>query len=466
MLFPATLATIAISLASLSEALSFHAPYSQDSVDLDTPNRFLANAGPFNEAIGYGIPTDTPEDCKIDQAHLFMREGARFPLKGQVEDYIELLNTLKNTSIAVPSGPLAFVADYEPLNFNATKYGRDTSFDGIYSGSNEVHKLGAILRARYNHLVDESSTTPLFAAAAQKVYDTAQIFGDSFFFGGRAGDYKVFVFDEEVEASANTLTSAYSCPAYDDDANDDLVDSSTLDFYQWEADRLNRVSPGFNLTDDDVYVMFSYCAFELDAYGSSKFCDALSRNFLIGNAYTSDLNYFYSYGPGNNFSTVGGGLYVNATATMLKQGPEVAPALTFSFTHETILLNYITALGLLGDQTTLDVNSVDFNRYFHSSQTIPMGGRVITERLSCTNHTSGKDESYVRILLNNKVTPVPGCNSGPGYSCPLDDYLDYVSNKTVRFADACHLNSSSPQDLSFYWDWKTANYSTKYTFDF
>lgn len=466
MLFPTVLATIAVFLASISEALSFHPPYPQESVDLDTPNRFLGNAGPFNEAIGYGIPADTPEECKIDQAHLFMREGARFPQKGQVEDYAELLETLKNSSIAVPGGPLAFATDYELLDFNATKYGRHISFDGIYSGSNEIHKLGAILRARYNHLVDESSTTPIFAAAAQKVYDTAQIFGDSFFFGGRAGDYKIFVFDEEESETANTLTGAYSCPLYDDDTNEDLVESSKLDFDQWEADRLNRLSPGFNFTDDDVYTMFSYCAFELNAYGSSKFCDALSRDYLIGHSYQLDLNYFYTYGPGYNFSTVGGGLYVNATATMLKQGPEVAPPLTFSFTHETILLNYITALGLLGDQTTLDVDKVDFNRYFHASQAIPMGGRVVTERLSCTNHTSGKDESYVRILLNNKVTPLPGCNSGPGFSCPLDDYLDYVSNKTVRFADACHLNSSVPQDLSFYWDWETAKYSTNYTFEY
>lgn len=465
MLFPSVLATIALSLASYSEAASFQAPYPQDSVDLNTPNRFLGNAGPFNEAIGFGI-ADAPPTCTIDQAHLFMREGARFPGKYAVAEYNELLATLQNTSIAVANGPLAFVKDYKPINFNATKYGTDMSFDGISSGSNEVHKLGAILRARYNHLVDESQTTPIFAAAAQKVYDAAKTFGDSFFFGGRAGDYKIFVFDEDVEASANTLTGAYACPAYDDDANDPLFDNQTLqDFGQEEADRFNRISPGFNLTDDDVDTMSSYCAFELNAYGESKFCDALSKNYLIGDAYETDLSYFYSYGPGYNGSAVAGGLYVNATATMLKQG-SAAPALTFSFSHETILLNYATALGILGPQTTLDVNNVDFYRFFHTSQIIPMGGRIITERLACANETSGEDDYYVRVLLNNKVSPIPGCSSGPGFSCPFDQYLEYVDNTTVRFADACGLNSSVPQDLSFYWDWQTANYSTDYTFDF
>lgn len=468
-MFPlSTLSLIALSFVSNTNAISFHPQYEQLSTDLDQPNRFLCNAGPFNEAIGFGIPTDVPDTCTVEQAHLFMREGARFPGDGNVEEYDEVLAKLQNASLSIPSGPLGFATTYGSIGFNATEYGTDMSFIGYYSGANEIAKLAAQLRSRYNHLVDEKATTPLFAAAAQKVYDTARVFGNAFFFG-KTDLYKVFVFDEDILQSANTLTSANACPAYDDDTYDDYLDNATfaVDYDLVEAARLNRLSPGFNFTDDDVWGMSSYCAFELNARGESKFCDALSREFFITSAYDTDLGYFYGYGPGYNMSKVAGGLYVNATAEYIKQGKEAPNPLTFQFTHETILLNYITALGIFDDETTLPIDTIQFDRRFHTSQLIPMGGRVITERLACTNSTSGKDDIYVRVLVNNKVTPIPDCYSGPGFSCPLDDYLSIVEKNVPEYASNCNITSeTAPRYLSYLWDWENANYSTNYVFDF
>jgi len=38
-------------------------------------------------------------------------------------------------------------------------------------------------------------------------------------------------------------------------------------------------------------------------------------------------------------------------------------------------------------------------------------------------------QTYIRILLNDAVYPVPSCQSGPGFSCPLSSYSTLVAQK-------------------------------------
>lgn len=453
------LIAVALSLIVLSDAALIEKEYSQNSVDKLSVLRQLGGTGPFVEASGYGIPTSTPYQCTIDQAHLFMRHGERFPTSGTGKNLKTLINKLNN-STASAVGPLAFAKDYEYF-VKSTKFYEQETFLGAYAGTSEAFHLGTTLRERYDHLVNSSNTLPIFTSGQKRVFDTAANFADGFTFGDRVTNYTMVVLPETQDYGLNSLTNTDSCINFNGNQEGPAANLS-LTYRQVEAARLNTLSPGFNISTDDVFNMCNYCAFELDAVGSSKFCDAVSMEAMIGFAYEKDVDYYYGDGPGYNMSYVTGSAYGNATATLLKDNSTDTGNLFFSFAHDTDLMRYVTALGLFDKDQPLPVDHIEFNRFFLSSEIVPMGARLITERLSCYNETSKSDDKYVRLLLNDQVVPYPNCTSGPGYSCPLDTYLDIIESKTFDFVTECNMNSSTPQYLSFYWDWEDNKYPTTY----
>lgn len=450
--------TVILSVIATTDAQLVKRPYSSYATDMSNTLRHLGGTGPFVEATAFGIPTETPEQCIIDQAHLFMRHGERYPTKGTNKSMRKLYEKLKNSTVT-PSGPLAFINDYEYF-VDSNNLPEQESFMGAYAGTGDAFYLGNILRARYSDLIDTDKTLPIFSSSQKRVYDTAVAFAEAFTFGEYVQDYQMVVLPETEESGVNSLTNTKACPNFDGDYEGPLVNMS-LSYKAIEAERLNRLSPGLNITEEDVFNMCNFCGFETDAIGFSKFCDAVTFETLIGFGYEKDIHSYYSNGPGYNMSYVSGSAYINATATLLADN-ETESNLYFSFSHDNDLLRLVTSLGVFDIDEPLPVDRIDFYKFFSASEIIPMGGRLITERMSCYNATSDSNDSYVRLLLNDQVLPYPGCSSGPGYSCPLDTYLEIVANHTLDFVSDCNMNTSLPQYVSFYWDWKTNNYADTY----
>lgn len=70
-----------------------------------------------------------------------------------------------------------------------------------------------------------------------------------------------------------------------------------------------------------------------------------------------------------------------------------------------------------------------------------MGARVTLERLSCS---SGEDDHqrYIRININDRIVPLASCRSGPGGSCALAEFVDYVQGRgeaVGNFGEVCGL---------------------------
>lgn len=112
-----------------------------------------------------------------------------------------------------------------------------------------------------------------------------------------------------------------------------------------------------------------------------------------------------------------------------------------------------------------------------------MRGTVAFERLSCSASSSSKKNSYVRIRLNDAVyrkpfspyirahkdiyiyytctdpahsTAVSSCQSGPGRSCPLDQYVKLVQAKNAKagdFVETCGIqNVTGTAETTFFMD--------------
>ncbi|GME85001.1 unnamed protein product [Ambrosiozyma monospora] len=210
----------------------------------------------------------------------------------------------------------------------------------------------------------------MFTAGQPRVVDGAKSFAQGFFGNGYSGDYQLVVLPEFEAQGANSLINTDACTNFDGDTNPDkVVENENLQYAQSEADRLNQLAPSYNLTASDIFTMVDYCAFELNVSGYSKFCNLLTPNAFVAYAYHNDLYKWYS------------------------EGPDLSP------------------------------NEIDFKRAFKVSEIVPMGARINTERLSCVNSTSGETNSFVRLLLNDQVGPVPDCADGHGFSCPLNDYV-------------------------------------------
>lgn len=92
---------------------------------------------------------------------------------------------------------------------------------------------------------------------------------------------------------------------------------------------------------------------------------------------------------------------------------------------------------------------------------------MIFERLSCEapqncwnnpfypNHVycePPRDESFVRVNVNDGIVAVPGCDGGPGRSCAMEDFVERVGRRgreAGEFGEVCGLRSEAAREIAF-----------------
>ena len=315
---------------------------------------------------------------------------------------------------------------------------------------------GATFRSRYGSLYDVNSTLPVFSSNSGRCYETSRYFargflGDDFEEGETV---KFSILDEDEESGLNTLTPRYSCPNYNELAFDDIAERYNTSYLNDIADRLEDQNPGLNLSTSEIENLFQWCAYEINVRGSSPFCDIFTNEEFVRYSYSNDLSNYYSNGAGNNFTRIAGSPLLKASLALLKD-TENDNQIWLSFTHDTDLEIFHSSLGLLEPAEDLPTDYIPFpNPYVHSS-IVPQGARIYTEKYQCED-----DESYVRYIINDAVVPIPKCATGPGFSCKLDDFEDYVNDRIgdIDFVEQCGVNSSYPSELTFYWDYQNTTY--------
>ena len=124
----------------------------------------------------------------------------------------------------------------------------------------------------------------------------------------------------------------------------------------------------------------------------------------------------------------------------------------------------ITALDVINDDEHLPTTHIKHDRKWRKSQVSPMGGRIILELLSCESHegTGEQDrdskerglskKKYVRLNINDGITALPDCHTGPGRSCPLEDFIARTERKgeeTGRFGELCGLEGGREERITF-----------------
>lgn len=123
------------------------------------------------------------------------------------------------------------------------------------------------------------------------------------------------------------------------------------------------------------------------------------------------------------------------------QGPNATLPQAFHiwFTHreEVPLVTHALDLFHGHDDATaaMPLDKINPTRVWKTSEIIPFLGHVSLERMECAIDGDDNDDedggnretqSLVRIIVNGSPQEQPACHSGPGGSCPFEEFLELV----------------------------------------
>jgi len=296
------------------------------------------------------------------------------------------------------------------------------------------------MRLKYGFLLNnftESGTIPVFRTESQdRMRASAENFAFGFF-----GERPQGQFQESITIEApginNTLSPYYTCTnsfaASNSHRWQPYMDEWTSIYLANAVPRLQSQLDNFNLTVQHAYVMQQLCAYESVALGYSEFCKLFTEEEWKGFEYSMDIYFWYDSGWGSPVARALGIGYVqelvarltnkpiethnSTTNSTLDNNPITFPlgnSLYVDATHETVILNILTALNLssFAEAGPLPSDHIPTKRSFIASQVVPFGTNVQFQVLSC----SGKSDQQIRIILNDGVVPLHGLGN-----CPEDD---------------------------------------------
>lgn len=267
------------------------------------------------------------------------------------------------------------------------------------------------------------------------------------------------IIPETSDLGGNTLTPGDTCLAYRSDKKHGH-DYGYTQLWKYRdiylpaiSTRLYKENSAIRFRAEEVYVMQEMCGFETLAKGSSPWCNVFSYDEWESFEYARDVLHFYRTGPGNPYSKAMGSLWADATAKLLARGGEEAGRMFLSVAHDGDVLPVMNFLGLF-DGEDMPVTHRKDGRRWKSGQLVPMMGRLIVELMSCgmDGHEGQGVRKFVRIDINDGVTAIPLCQSGPGGSCPLEDFLHLVETRKEEagsFQNECKLNGSVAEGITF-----------------
>jgi acid phosphatase len=340
---------------------------------------------------------------------------------------------------------------------------------GPYAGGLGAFTTGVKFRSRYPHLLKASKDrkVKLWASGSDRVIASARYLTLGLFGLEANLSSTVEVIPEAESRGGDTLTPADTCSLYQADPVNGH-DSGDIHLAEFQARYLppvaeriakdllsmarGRRKPELSFEPEEVFSMQEMCGYETSARGRSPWCDVFTRDEWESFEYARDVMHFYRSGPGNKWGSVLGVPWLNATARLLSEAAAAAaPAagpLFLSFSHDSDIVPVLAALRLLDDGVRLPTDRVLRDRKWRTSQVVPMGGRLVFERMAC----DGGRGAFVRLNVNDGLVAIPGCVDGPNLSCSLQRFVRYVDDRIAAAGDfktKCGLEADAPGHITF-----------------
>lgn len=392
------------------------------------------------------LSEDVPDHCQVTFAQVLSRHGARYPTKSKSEKYAKLIKAVQHNATSF-SGKYAFLKSY---NYSL---GAD---DLTPFGENQLVDSGIKFYQRYEELA--KNVVPFIRASGS---DRVIASGEKFIEGfqkAKLGDSKskrgqpapiVNVVITETEGFNNTLDHSL-CTAFENSTTgDDAEDKFTAVFTPSIVERLEKDLPGTTLSSREVVYLMDMCSFDTialtrDGSRLSPFCALFTQEEWAQYDYLQSVSKYYGYGGGNPLGPAQGIGFANeliarltkspvkdhtTTNTTLDSNPATFPlnaTLYADFSHDNTMTSVFFALGLYNTTEPLSqtsVQSTEETNGYSSARTVPFGARAYVEMMQCTD----EKEPLVRVLVNDRVIPLQGCDADEYGRCKRDDFVEGLS---------------------------------------
>jgi len=430
------------SLVSASHSQSYHFD----------PLYHLPGTSPYFDAVGFGLEHAAPDGCNVTAASYLIRHGAIYANDAEYEEYIKPFLLKLERHRGGFSGPLEFLNEWRsPID-------EDHLEDITPSGKRDATKVGKHLARRYQHLA--SSLRKVVADTKARTYDTAIAFTKPF---PHDGDIEIERFDKKnLNNGSRALLPHKACDKFSKAPGTDQQ-RAFLERYGKDASR--RLSPftpnDYKLDPEDVLALQSLCGYESAILGKrSPICPAFTDTEWLSYEYAWDMKYAHMVGPLNPLSKYLGFPWLLSQTKILAAAHENETMdldeglgwprdqrLFFYFTHREVPPFVATALGIFNSSShegydEFPTTHVNHARAWKMADLIPFLGHVGMEKMTCKQPGVTEDgelyeeeSEYIRFIANTAPRPLPLCQSGPGASCPWEEFKSIVKEGAERYGD-------------------------------
>ncbi|KAJ9612166.1 hypothetical protein H2200_003763 [Cladophialophora chaetospira] len=397
---------------------------------------------------------------------MLSRHAERYPTKNAGSRHLNLLERLRVPSVEL-TGPLSFINNWTYFTSTSNPAFENLTAVGPYAGTREASNTGRALRRRYDQLASKRRPTKFWSCGSLRDVETAECFADGFFGSDWRTDGSAIleVIPETEDRGANTLTPGDTCHNYATDVLEGH-DKGYIRLAQWQAkfskpiaDRLANESVGMTFSPLDIYGMMEMCGFEILARGSSPWCDVFTRQEWLDFEYARDLLHYYRAGPGNKFGALMGWLWLNATQTLMSN--HSSKDVYFSFVHDGDIIPALATLGIFSEpphREELPSDRVVTERNWKTSDVVPMGGRLVFERIICETEGGAQTKKHaVRLFVNDGLIDLSRLpNTAPFLDVDgavslnsLQDFLALRGTELGDFRRTCGLSDEAPDKIEF-----------------
>lgn len=409
------------------------------------PLLHLPGTSPYFDAIGFGLQHAAPEGCNVNAASYLIRHGAIYANEAEYEDFIKPLLYKLEKHRGGFSGPLEFLNRWQsPIDENHLE-------DLTPSGANDSTKVGHHLAKRYPHLA--STISRVVADLKPRTYDTAKSFIKAF---PKSSEIEIVRFNKkELNNGTRALLPHKACSAFSKTPGT-KEQHEFLDVYApLVSARLSPFTPNeYNFTNKDILALQSVCGYQSAMEGEkSPLCDVFTDAEWMSYEYSWDMKYAYMVGPHNKLSNYMGFPWLTAQVKLFDaidgvndvggedplDGWPSDQRLFFSFTHREVPPVVATALGIFNSSAhcgydEFPTSHVNWARAWKMSDLIPFLGHVGMEKMICDRPGERKQE-YIRFIANTAPRPLPLCQSGPGASCPFEEFKEIIRAGNKKYGD-------------------------------
>lgn len=455
------------------------------------PLRHSSGISPYHDAPGADI--EPPQGCSVTAAAFLIRHSSIYANDDEWEEYMQpFVERVKDAKGAFPEdGPLGFLNDWEsPIN-------EDNLEKLTKPGIKDAEKFGKRFRKLYPHLLPPKKLGKkkgmldnlkvkvpfkVWTASSERDIGTAKAFIRGAFpkyqegHGGE-GDGKYISLVEVPNKDPNwsaSLTPHKVCDRFTKEEGRNDAREYLRNWGPGPLAKLQALAPSFEFELKDVIAIQMLCGYEsvIKGIGKSKFCDAriFDAKDYYDYEYFHDLIYHKMVGYASPVAPYLGVHWLNTSTHNLlsaeegegdhphrpynaasKKDPNLpAPPGPPNSTHTQKLFAYFThreeppmalvALGLWNQTTVgplpLDIRQKD--RVWRTSHVLPFLGHVAIERMRCDDK-----QNYIRAIVNGAAQAMDHCQDGPGNSCPIDQFKEFVDQRMTEYGDiegACKVS--------------------------